>query len=108
MFLAVLLASTLLLTACSSPEPVQTTEIAIRDGKFVPQNVKAKTTETIWWTNETSERYVLSFESDRSVEIFIEPGEKKGFVFTQSGEYVVYCKIHRQTKGRLFIEASEA
>ncbi len=96
-----------LFVSCNRAKPVDTLEIFIRDNKFHPSYVRAERAQTVWWINETDEQHVISFEGFDWVEIFVAPRGKKGFSFTESREYRMYCKIHN-FKGRLLVVEPEA
>jgi plastocyanin len=95
------------LASCNRPKPVETLEIFIRDRKFEPAYVKANRGDNVWWINESDEKHVVSFEGFDSVEMHIDPGQRRGFVSNEVREYKVYCKIHN-FKGRLLIVEPEA
>lgn len=95
------------LSSCNRSKPVETLEIFVRDRKFEPAYIKAQTGPTVWWINETEEQHVVSFEGFESVEIFLNPGTRRGFAFTEPREYKVYCKIHG-FKGRALIDENQS
>jgi len=82
------------MASCSRARPVDTTEVVVKDRSFEPRYIRATRGETVWWTNASGEEHVISFRGFDSVEIFLYPNSKKGFAFTESREYKVYCKIH--------------
>lgn len=90
------------LASCNRAKPVDTTEVVIRDRSFDPPYIKAERGATVWWINNSGEDHVISFRGFDSVEIFVYAGTKRGFAFSESREYKVYCKIHH-FEGRVLI-----
>lgn len=97
----VVLASLLALlavTSCSGPEPVETSQVVVRNRRFEPPAIRTANTSVVWWSNADTEEHVISFRGMETTELHLPPrnpkGEQRGFMFSEPGEYEMFCKIH--------------
>jgi plastocyanin len=76
--------------------------------KFVPDNIKIRTGETVRWVNFDKISHVIGtfdFLSDgHFFEPNLNPGEKFEYTFNEAGEYYYICYIHRSMIGKILVE----
>lgn len=110
----VLLASILALLAiasCSRPEPVDASQVVVRNRRFEPPAIRTMNTSVVWWSNADAEEHVISFRGMETTELHLPPrspkGEQRGFMFSEPGEYEMFCKIHGFKGKVISVKASE-
>jgi plastocyanin len=84
----------------------QTVEVAIRDYKFVPAEVRIKAGDTVKWRNRekrTSHSVLFPAENGLESERMF-PDETWQRSFTQPGSYNYRCGPHEEMKGLVVVE----
>lgn len=108
--MAVLIAISFGMTACSDDEPRATTAapqsatVRIVDGELRPRTVEVAAGGTVTWINDdVSDHRLLSLEPDVFISDRLEPGDSWSSKFDAPGEYRYYDRIRNTIKGTLIV-----
>ncbi len=88
---------------CTSPKPVDTTEVSIKDNHYVPAVVKGHVAVQIKWTNEDSVAHTMTNDDGPTPNQNLAPGQSFYFTPGEKTEIRYHCAIHN-FKGKIVIE----
>jgi len=101
----------------NGPAAAATTNVALRNTKFVPPNVNVAAGDTVVWKNEDNVAHTVTFDDGfdshpRCTVLLgpvncMDPGQTAQRSFDQPGEYRYRCKIHGSMVGMVAVKAAE-
>lgn len=84
-------------------EPVDGTEVAVRDNAFGPQAVRVEPGEQVTWTWEGDNPHDVVFDDARSE---VQQDGTWQLTFDEPGTYEFTCSVHPNMQGKVVVEAA--
>jgi plastocyanin len=89
--------------ALAQPKPEPKHDVAIKDMKFDPADLKIKVGETVVWTNKDDRDHTVVMEKGPLKSENLKPGGTYSYKFTKAGKFEYGCSYHPRMKATVTV-----